>query len=92
MTFRETHREYTNLQSNFAERRNDLFVKARLAIEKKGDLKKVIGEMQKYNLDASRYGGAVPLINSYILRRALTAKPEKKFTVYENMFGQEANP
>ena len=55
-------------------------------------MKKVIVEMQKYNMDASRYGGAVPLINSNILRRALTAKTEKKFMVYKNMFRQEANP
>ncbi len=62
-------------------------------MEKSGDMKKVIVEVQKYNLDASRYGGGVPLINSNILRRVLTAKPEKKFMVYENFFGQaEANP
>jgi hypothetical protein len=56
-------------------------------------MKKVIVEVQKYNLDASRYGGGVPLINSNILRRAMTAKPEGKFMVFENIFGQEeANP
>ncbi len=89
----ETHREYTNLQANFAERRNDLFAKAQLAMEKPGDLKKVIVDVQKNNLDASRYGGTVPQINSNILRRVMTAKPEKKFMVYENIFGQaEANP
>ncbi len=89
----KTHREYANLQANFAERRNDLFAKARLAMEKPGDMKKVIVQVQKYNLDASRYGGGVPLINSNILRRVMTAKPEKKFMVYENVFGQaEANP
>ena len=93
MTVRETHREYTNLQANFAERRNDLFAKARLAMEKNGNLKKVIVDVQRYNLDASRYGGGVPLINSNILRRVMTAKPEKKFMVYENIFGPaEANP
>ncbi len=88
----KTHREYTNIQANFTERRNDIYAKARLAMEKPGDLKKVIVDVQKYNLDASRYGGAVPLINSNILRRVLTAKPERKFMVYENIFGQEANP
>ncbi len=60
-------------------------------MEKPGDLKKIIVNVQKYNLDASRYGGAVPLINSNVLRCVLTAKPEKKFMVYENIFGQEAN-
>ncbi len=63
-----------------------------LVMGKPGDMKKVIVEVQKYNLDATRYGGAVPLINSNILRRVMTAKPEKKFMVYENIFGQEANP
>ncbi len=62
-------------------------------MEKSGDLKKVIVEVQKYNLDAAKYKGAVPLINSNILRRAMTAKPEGKFMVYENIFGRaEANP
>jgi hypothetical protein len=37
-------------------------------------------------------GSAIPLINSNILRSALTAKPEGKFIVYENVFGQESNP
>ena len=87
-----THREYTNLQANFTERRNDLYAKARLAVDKPGDLKKVIVEVQKYNLDAAKYKGAIPLINSNTLRRAMTAKPEGKFMVYENVFGQEANP
>ena len=89
----ETHREYTNLQANFRNRRNDLFAKARLALDKPGELKKVIVEVQKYNLDAAKYKGAAPLINSNILKRAMTAKPERKFMVYENFFGQEeANP
>jgi hypothetical protein len=43
----ETRREYTNLQTNFAERRNDLFAQARLAVEKPADLKKVIIDVQK---------------------------------------------
>ncbi len=51
--------------------------------------RKVIVDVQKYNLDAAKYGGAVPLINSNILRRAMTAKPEGKFMVFENVFGQE---
>jgi len=87
-----THREYTNLQANFTERRKDLYAKARLAVDKPGDLKKVIVEVQKYNLDAAKYKGAIPLINSNSLRRAMTAKPEGKFMVFENVFGQEANP
>ncbi len=38
-------------------------------------------------------GGAVPLINSNIPGRVLMAKPEKKFMVHENIFGQaEADP
>ena len=85
----ETHREYTNLQANFANRRNDLYAKARLAADKPATLRKVIVEVQKYNLDAAKYKGAIPLINSNSLRRALTAKPEGKFMVYENIFGQE---
>ena len=58
-------------------------------------MKKVIVEVQKYNLDAAKYKGAILLINANILRRAMTAtaKPEGKFMVFENFFGQaEANP
>ena len=88
----ETHREYTNLQNNFAKRRNDLYAKARLAVGKLTDLKKIIVEVHKYNLEAAKYRGAIPLINSNSLRRAMTAKPEGKSMVYENIFGQEANP
>ena len=57
------------------------------------ELRGVITAIQKYTLDAAKYNGAVPLINSAALRRAMTAKPEKKFMLYENIFGQtEANP
>ena len=89
----ETHREYTNLQANFAERRNDLFAKARMAVGKPGRFEEGHRRCPEIQLDASRYGGAIPLINSNILRRAMTAKPEGKFMVFENVFGQEeANP
>ncbi len=37
----KTHQEYANLQAYFAEQRNDLFAKARLAMERSGDMKKV---------------------------------------------------
>jgi len=60
-------------------------------VEKPEAFRRVIVDRQKYNLEASRYG-AVPLINSDLLRRAITAKPEGKFRVLENIFGQEANP
>ena len=47
----ETHRECTTLQANFTERRKDLYAKARLAVGKPADLKKVIVERRKNNLD-----------------------------------------
>jgi hypothetical protein len=64
-----------------------------MATGKHEAFRKVIVDVQNYNLDASRYGGAVPLINSNIMRRVMTAKPEGKFLVYENISRQEeANP
>jgi hypothetical protein len=89
----KTHQEYTNIQGNFSERRGDLYAKAKLAMGKPEELRGVITAIQKYNLDAAKYKEAIPLINGAALRRAMAAKPEKKFMLYENIFGQtEANP
>lgn len=41
-------------------------------MDKPAALRKVIVEVQKYNLDAAKYKGAIPLINANSLRRALT--------------------
>jgi hypothetical protein len=49
-------------------------------------LRGVITEIQKYNLDAAKYKGAIPLINSTALKRAMISKPEKKFMVFEDDF------
>ena len=54
-------------------------------------MKKLIVEVPR-NTTWTLPGGAIPLINSNILRRALTAKPEGKFMVFEKFFGQESNP
>jgi hypothetical protein len=88
-----THREYTNIQGNFAERKSDLYAKAKPAMDKPEALKGVIAEIQKYNLDAAKYKGAIPLINSTALKRAVISGLEKKFVVFEDDFGPAvANP
>ena len=89
----KTHQEYTKIHGNISERRGDLYAKAKLAMGKPEELRGVITAIQKYNLDAAKFKGAIPLINGAALRRAMAAKPEKKFMLYENIFGQaEANP
>jgi hypothetical protein len=56
-------------------------------------LRGVITEIQKCNLDQARNKGAIPLINSTALKRAMISKPEKKFMVFEDDFRlAEANP
>jgi len=74
------------LKENFSERRGDLYAKAKLAMGKPEELPGVITAIQKYNLDAAKVKGAIPLINGTELRRAMVAKPEKKLMLYENIF------
>jgi hypothetical protein len=36
----------------------------------------------KYNLDALKYRGAIPMINAESLRRSFVAKPERRYLIW----------
>ncbi len=42
----------------------------------------VIRDVQEYNIEASKYHGAMPMINAESLRRSFIAKPEKRYLVW----------
>jgi hypothetical protein len=77
----QTHREFSNIESHFADRRNDLYARFRLA-KTAEDRQNVIKDVQKYNLATSKYRGAIPPINAQSLRQAFIAKPEKKYLIW----------
>ena len=77
----EEHREFGNIESKFTQRRNDLYARFRLA-EDAGDRQKVIRDVQKYNLDAMTFRGAIPMINAEGLRRSFVSKPEKRYLAW----------
>ncbi|MGD0624258.1 MAG: PLxRFG domain-containing protein [Thermodesulfobacteriota bacterium] len=77
----QTHREFANIESHFADRRNDLYSRFRLATTA-DERKDVIRDIQRFNLDASKYRGAIPMINASSLRQSLISKPEKKYLLW----------
>ena len=77
----EEHREFGNIESTFTNRRNNLYARFRLAKDA-GDRQDVIRDVQKYNLDALKYRGAIPVINAEGLRRSFVAKPEKRYLLW----------
>jgi uncharacterized protein YaaR (DUF327 family) len=77
----QTHREFANIESHFADRMNDLYARFRLATTA-DERKKIIRDIQKYNLAASKYRGAIPMINAESLRRSFIQKPEKRYLMW----------
>jgi hypothetical protein len=77
----ESHRELINIESNFRNRRDDLYARFRLSKDA-GDRQAVIRDVQKYNLEALKYRGAIPMINAESLRRSFTQKPERKYLLW----------
>jgi hypothetical protein len=77
----EEHREFGNIESNFTQRQYDLYARFRLAKDA-GDRQDVIRDVQKYNLEALKYRGAIPMINAESLRRSFVAKPEKRYLLW----------
>jgi len=74
----QTHREFANIEQNFTDRRNDLYAKFRLS-ETTADRIDILRDVQRYNLEVSKYRGAIPLINAESLRQSFIQKPEKKY-------------
>jgi hypothetical protein len=75
------HREFANVETRFADQRNGLYARFRLAKDA-ADRQDVIRDIQKYNLDAIKYRGAVPLINVESIRRSFVSKPEKRYLLW----------
>jgi hypothetical protein len=62
----KTHREFANIEANFRNCRDDLHARFRLAKDA-DERKKVILDIQRYNLSVMKYRGAVPMINAQSL-------------------------
>lgn len=77
----EQHREFRNIEANFTNRLNNLYDRFKLSKDT-AERAEIIKDIQKYNLDAIKYRGAIPLINAESLRRSFTQKPEKKYLLW----------
>jgi len=80
-----THREFGNVELNFSNRRNELYASFRLA-KNAEERQSVIQDVQKYNLDAAKFKGVIPMINAQALRQAILVRPEKKYLLYGHQF------
>jgi hypothetical protein len=78
-----------NVQRHFKEKRDDLYSRYRLG-KTPEDKKKVLRDMQRFNLDARKYRGVIPPITATSLRQAAMQKPEKSFLNYGR--AMEASP
>ncbi len=76
-----THRGFVNVESTFAQKRNDLYARFRLA-QTGAQRQEIIREIQRYNLDAQKYRGAIPLINAASLKRSALQKLEKPYIAF----------
>jgi hypothetical protein len=76
-----THRGFVNVDSNFAQIRNDLYARFRLA-QTGAQRQEIIRDIQRYNLDAQKYRGAIPMINAVSLKKSAMSKPEKAYMIF----------
>ena len=83
------HWTMENVQKHFKEKRDDLYSRYRLA-KTPEDKKKVIRDMQRFNLDARKYRGVIAPITATSLRQAALQRPEKDFLSFGMMM--EASP
>ena len=78
-----------NVKKHFAEKRNDLYARYRLA-KTLEDRQTVIRDMQRFNMEARKYPGVLSPIAANSLRQAASQRPEKPFMEFERMM--EASP
>ncbi len=85
------HRGFVNVESKFTGMRNDLYARFRLA-KTPQERMDVVRDMQRYNLEAMKFHGAIPMINAGGLLGFMKSgmMPEKKFMEWGNQFGAEA--
>ena len=78
------HWTMENVKKYFAEKRNDLYTWVRLA-KTQEERKKVIRDMQRFNMEARKYRGVTPPIAASSLRQAASQKPERPFMEFGKM-------
>ena len=83
------HRTMENVQAHFRERRDDLYSRYRLARTPE-DKRRVIRDMQKFNMETRKYRGVIPPITTTSIGQATQQKPEKSFIGFGRMM--EASP
>jgi len=78
------HRTMENAQAHFKEKRDDLYFRYRL-VRTSEERQGAIRVMQKFNLEARKYGKVVPPITATSLREAASQKLEKPFMNFGRM-------
>ncbi len=78
-----------NMKAYFNDKRDDLYARYRLA-KTDEDLRSVISDMQRFNMDARKYRGVIPPITATSLRQSVKQRPEKQFMTFGRMM--EAGP
>ena len=78
-----------NVKKHFAEKRNDLYARSRLA-KTQEERQKVIRDMQRFNLEARKYREVIPPIAASSLRKTTSQRPEKPFMEFGKMM--QASP
>jgi N12 class adenine-specific DNA methylase len=83
------HWTMENVRGHFKERRDDLYARFRLA-KAPEERQRVIRDMQRFNMEARKYGGVIPPITMTSLRQAVKQQPEKPFVSFGRLM--EASP
>jgi hypothetical protein len=73
-----------NVQKHFKEKRDDLYSRYRLARTQE-DKRRVIRDMQKFNMDARKYPGVIPPITATSIGQAAGQRAEKPFEGFIKM-------
>ena len=83
------HWTLENVKKHFAEKRNDLYARSRLA-KTQEEKQKVMRDMQRFNMEARKYPGVIPPIAASSLRETTSQRLEKPFMGFGRMM--EASP
>jgi hypothetical protein len=80
-------RVLSNIEEHYKDIRDDLYAKYRLARTEE-ERRKVLRDVERYNLEVMKYQGAIPRISRETLRRSFIQKPERSFMRFEQMYAQ----
>jgi hypothetical protein len=83
------HWTMENVKKHFAEKRNDLYARFRLA-KTQEEKQMVFRDMQRFNMEVRKYRGVIPPIAASSLREAASQRPERPFMEFGKMM--EASP